>query len=127
MYPPARGISAANLLKHRLTALATPPGLCSHSHGFSPFCESRSSKNDGRPVQSSRHFPCAMRCFSVSQGWVVFTLFQGISGFSTRDTVTSCATAPSGSSFAMRTSRWSPVLTSSNIRQQVESVRSLSF
>ena len=75
--PPARGISAANLLKRCLTASATPPGLYSHSHGFSPFCKSRSSKNDGRPVQSSRHFPCAMRCFSVSQGLGFIYLISG--------------------------------------------------
>ena len=31
--------------------------------------------------------------------------FQGISGLSTRDTLNSCAVAPSGSSFAMTTSR----------------------
>ena len=69
MYTPVHGISAANPLKRRLNASATPPGIYSHSHGFSPFCEIRSIKNDGRPVQSSRHFPCALRCFSASQGW----------------------------------------------------------
>ena len=38
----------------------------------------------------------------------------------------SCAVAPSGSNFAMTTSRWLPVLALSYFRQQVERVRTVS-
>ena len=46
------------------------------------------------------------RMQGVSSGISVYSdFFQGISGSSTRDTLNSCAVAPSGSSFAMTTSR----------------------
>ena len=51
-------------------ALAAPPVLSCHTHRSLSSEKCWDSKNNGRPVQSSRRFPYTIRCFSVPQGWV---------------------------------------------------------
>ena len=53
-------------------ALAAPPVLSCHTHRSLSSEKCWDSKNNGRPVQSSRRFPYTIRCFSVPQGWVSY-------------------------------------------------------
>lgn len=70
-YPTASGYRPA-MFPVRLVAaaLAAPPVLSCHTHRSLSSEKCWDSKNNGRPVQSSRRFPYTIRCFSVPQGWV---------------------------------------------------------
>lgn len=70
-YPTVSGYRPA-MLPARLVAaaLAAPPVLSCHTHRSLSSEKCWDSKNNGRPVQSSRRFPYTIRCFSVPQGWV---------------------------------------------------------
>ena len=62
---------AVALVSERI-GLAAPPVLSCHTYRSLSSEKCWDSKNDGRPVQSSRRFPYAIRCFSVPQGWVSY-------------------------------------------------------
>lgn len=105
------------------TASADPPASSHHTHGLLSN-QSGEGRKRRLPLTEQPPFPlCHTLHFSIARSFGFIN--QGISGSSTRDTLNSCAVAPFGSSFAMTTSRWLPVLASSYFRQQVERVRTV--
>ena len=123
-HPSAAGGRSTMLSLWYPTASADPPTSSHHTHGLlsNQIGEGRKRR---LPLTEQPPFPlCHTLHFSIARSFGFIN--QGISGSSTRDTLNSCAVAPSGSSFAMTTSRWLPVLALSYFRQQVESVRMVS-
>ena len=101
------------------------PSYIFPSYTWAPF-----QSNWGRAktaVASNRAAAVSSMPYTAFQYCKVIWFYKsGHLGSSTRDTLKSCAVAPSGSSFAMTTSRWLPVLALSYFRQQVERVRTVS-